>query len=91
MAGRTVTDKILAIVFPVSAFVAAGFEHSVANMYFIPLGGFLGGQITVAGMFHNLIPVTLGNLVGGAGMVGLVYHTIYRRPKPPPTPTSAKP
>lgn len=78
MAGRTVTDKILAIIFPVAAFVAAGFEHSVANMYFIPLGAFLGGEITVADAFRNLVPVTLGNLVGGAGMVGLVYHTIYR-------------
>jgi len=79
MAGRSVTDKILAIVFPVCAFVAAGFEHSVANMYLIPLGIFLSDDIGVAGMMHNLVPVTLGNLVGGAGMVGLVYHTIYRR------------
>jgi formate/nitrite transporter len=90
MAGRTVTDKILAIIFPVSAFVAAGFEHSVANMYFLPLGGFLDGGITITGMIHNLVPVTLGNLLGGAGMVGLVYHTIYRRGNilsdPSPTP-----
>lgn len=90
MAGRTVSDKILAIIFPVAAFVGAGFEHSVANMYFIPLGAFLGGDITVADTLHNLVPVTLGNLFGGAGMVGLVYHTIYRRqgasPIPPPTP-----
>lgn len=63
LAGRTVTDKILAIVFPISAFVAAGFEHSVANMYFIPLGLFLSDG---AG--------------GGAGLVGLVYWVIYRRP-----------
>lgn len=83
MAGRTVTDKILAIIFPVSAFVAAGFEHSVANMYFIPLGMFLHADIPIAGLFHNLLPVTLGNLAGGAGMVGLVYHTIYRRSPPP--------
>lgn len=82
MAGRTVTDKILAIVFPISAFVAAGFEHSVANMYFIPLGIFLHADIGIADVLHNLIPVTLGNLVGGAGMVGLVYHTIYRRDPP---------
>ncbi len=90
MAGRTVTDKILAIVFPISAFVACGFEHSVANMYFIPLGIFLKAQVispgTVdlsvlnwTGLAHNLIPVTLGNLMGGAGMVGLVYWVIYRR------------
>lgn len=85
LAGRTVTDKILAIVFPISAFVAAGFEHSVANMYFIPLGLFLSegaatGALSWSGFVHNLIPVTLGNLVGGAGLVGLVYWVIYRRP-----------
>ena len=82
MAGRSVADKILAIIFPVSAFVAAGFEHSVANMYFIPLGIFLHADIGTADLLRNLVPVTLGNLVGGAGMVGLVYHTIYRRGSP---------
>ena len=82
MAGRTVTDKILAIIFPIAAFVAAGFEHSVANMYFIPLGIFLHADIGLAEVLRNLLPVTLGNLVGGAGMVGLVYHTIYRRSPP---------
>lgn len=95
LAGRNVTDKILAIIFPISAFVAAGFEHSVANMYFIPLGLFLRGevppdsiphlaQLTWAGFAQNLVPVTLGNLVGGAGMVGLVYWVIYRRQVAPP-------
>lgn len=82
MAGRTVTDKILAIVLPIAAFVAAGFEHSVANMYFIPLGIFLRADIGIAEVLRNLVPVTLGNLVGGAGMVGLVYHIIYRRSPP---------
>ena len=82
MAGRTVTDKILSIIFPIAAFVAAGFEHSVANMYFIPLGIFLHADIGMADVLRNLVPVTLGNLVGGAGMVGLVYHTIYRRNTP---------
>ena len=79
MAGRTVTDKVIAIILPVAAFVAAGFEHSVANMYFITLGMLLHGPVDVAGMSRNLVPVTLGNFVGGAVMVGLVYHTIYRR------------
>lgn len=79
MAGRTVTDKVVAIVLPVAAFVAAGFEHSVANMYFIALGMLLGAHISAFDLFRNLVPVTLGNLVGGAVMVGLVYHTIYRR------------
>jgi formate transporter len=83
MAGRNVTDKILAIVFPISAFVALGLEHSVANMFFIPLGLLLQdgvpGALSWAGLLHNLLPVTLGNMIGGAGMVGLVYWVIYRR------------
>lgn len=90
LAGHTVTDKVVAIVFPISAFVAAGFEHSVANMYFIPLGIFLKSSgVVPAGIdissldwghfIGNLIPVTLGNIVGGSVMVALVYYTIYRR------------
>jgi formate transporter len=84
LAGRSVVDKIAAIVFPVTAFVAAGFEHCVANMYLIPLGILLkGGDFgtNLGGLAHNLLPVTLGNLVGGAGMVGLVYFLIYHRKK----------
>jgi formate transporter len=88
-AGRSVTDKIVAVILPVSAFIAAGFEHCVANMYFLPLAwllvetghvpaGFDASSITLAGMVHNLVPVTLGNVVGGAGMVGAVYWAIYR-------------
>ncbi len=85
MAGRSVIDRIVAVVFPISAFVAAGFEHSVANMYFVPLALFLDGGAApealtwTAFLVRNLLPVTLGNLVGGAGMVGLVYHVIYGR------------
>lgn len=90
LAGRSVTDRILAVLFPISAFVAAGFEHSVANMYFIPLGILLQyHQISPAainttnlnwlGFFHNLIPVTIGNIIGGSGLVALVYYIIYRR------------
>ena len=85
--GRTVMDKAIAIVFPVSAFVAAGFEHSVANLYIFPLAwlvqkfGGLGGpaSVTWAGMAGNLVPVILGNIVGGGVLVGLVYHLVYRR------------
>ncbi|MDX1376960.1 MAG: formate/nitrite transporter family protein [Burkholderiales bacterium] len=82
MAGHSVVDKIAAIVFPITAFVAAGFEHSVANMYFIPLGIFLaeGAGPGWTGFVSNLVPVTLGNIVGGSVMVALVYHLIYRRP-----------
>jgi formate/nitrite transporter len=86
-AGRTVTDKILAVVPPVAAFVAAGFEHSVANFYFIPLGMLMNGVagppmagLDAGGMLWNLVAVIFGNLAGGAGMVGLVYWVIYRRP-----------
>ena len=102
---RTTTDKILSILFPISAFVAAGFEHSIANMYFIPTGLFIktgapetfwaAGAKTAANydsltwynfIFVNLLPVTLGNIIGGAGMVGLVYWFVYLRkglvPKP---------
>lgn len=89
MGARSVSGKILAIVFPVSAFVAAGFEHCVANMYFLPVGLLLAeatsgaeGGVTLGWfvMVKNLVPVTLGNLVGGAGLVGLVYYVIYIRP-----------
>jgi formate transporter len=88
-AGRSVTDKILALILPVSAFIAAGFEHSVANMYFLPLAWLLAqtgniptnfdaSLITISGIIHNLVPVTLGNIVGGAGLVGATYWVIYR-------------
>lgn len=88
MAGHSVVDKVVAIVFPITAFVAAGFEHSVANMYFIPLGIFLAdgagsaghAALGWSGFIANLIPVTLGNIVGGSVMVALVYYLIYRRP-----------
>ncbi len=90
LGGRNVFDKVVAIIFPISAFVAAGFEHSIANMYFIPLGLLLRAQaplpagvnvesLTWTGFGHNLLPVTLGNIVGGAVMVGLVYWIVYRR------------
>jgi formate/nitrite transporter len=87
LAGRTAVDKIFAIVFPISAFVAAGFEHSVANMYFIPLGILVREQLPAAalpavswaGLFYNLVPVTLGNIIGGSGMVAAVYYLVYGR------------
>jgi len=88
MAGRSVVDKAVAIVFPISAFVAAGFEHSIANMYFMPLAWLLqhsgqvpvdGGWVTVGGMLANWAPVIAGNLLGGSVLVGLTYHVIYRR------------
>jgi len=95
---RTTTDKILSIIFPISAFVAAGFEHSVANMYFIPIGLLVKAGAAPAFweaigktaadfpnltwtnfLIANLLPVTIGNIIGGAVMVGLVYWFVYIR------------
>ena len=97
---RSTQGKILAIIFPITAFVAAGFEHSVANMYFIPMGlvvkkaadpalwellGTSPGQFEALTwgnyLVHNLLPVTIGNIIGGAGFVGLAYWFIYLRKK----------
>ena len=95
---RTAADKILAIIPPIAAFVAAGFEHSVANMYFIPYGLLVQSDdaywsqqdvtlptapdLTWSGFITaNLVPVTLGNIVGGALMVGAVYWFVYLRPR----------
>jgi len=91
---RTTIDKIFAIIFPITAFVTCGFEHSIANMYFIPMGIALSGKaevlsaagisaaqvanLNVGGFIHNLIPVTLGNIVGGT-LVGGIYWYIYLR------------
>lgn len=100
---RSTLDKIAAIIFPITAFVAAGFEHSIANMYFIPIGLFIKsgagaefwkmsalvdagktvesfGALTWQNFFlGNLLPVTIGNIIGGAVMVGMIYWFIYRR------------
>jgi formate/nitrite transporter len=91
---RTTVDKIFAILFPITAFVACGFEHSIANMYFIPMGMAMVGQakvlevagmtasqvanLSIAGFIGNLVPVTLGNIVGGT-FVGSMYWLIYLR------------
>lgn len=107
---RTTTDKILSIIPPISAFVAAGFEHSVANMYFIPIGLFIkalpaadkfwtlaalnpeAGPITAEKfasltwgnfLIANLLPVTIGNIFGGAIMVGAIYWLVYLRKAAP--------
>lgn len=88
MAGRSVADKAIAIVFPISAFVAAGFEHSIANMYFVPLAMLLtlsgmtapgAESVTWAGLAGNLFPVIIGNLLGGSVLVALVYYVVYLR------------
>lgn len=103
---RSTTDKVLAIVFPVSAFVAAGFEHSVANMYIVPLGIFVKSWapaalweqigpvdlagLTWSGLVANLIPVTIGNIIGGGGLVGAVYWFVYLRRQEAETTTATR-
>jgi formate transporter len=91
---RDVSGKIFAILWPISAFVVLGFEHSVANMYLIPIGMLAGAGLDLGGFAHNLLWVSLGNIAGGGGGVALVYWTIYLRrgaraaalPAPPKTP-----
>jgi formate/nitrite transporter FocA (FNT family) len=79
MAGHSVVDKVVAIVFPVAAFVAAGFEHSIANLYFFPLAWLLGAPLSLGDMLGNLLPVIAGNIVGGSVLVAGVYWCIYLR------------
>ncbi|MBI5775890.1 MAG: formate/nitrite transporter family protein [Nitrospirae bacterium] len=83
MGARSVTDKILAIVFPISAFVACGFEHSIANMYFLPVGLALtasgASPISLGDVITNLELVTLGNILGGTVLVAMVYWFVYLR------------
>jgi len=97
VAAKDVAGKILAIYFPIMAFVASGFEHSVANMYFVPMGLLLKSNVDVvaaAGLTdklanltwggfiaNNLIPVTLGNIVGGAFFVSTLYWAVYLKGK----------
>ena len=78
-ASHRVSGKILAILFPIPAFVALGFEHSVANMYLIPVGMIAEtGSVAWADLGANLLPVTLGNIIGGS-FVAVVYWIIYLR------------
>jgi formate/nitrite transporter len=99
LSARTTADRILAVVPPIAAFVAAGFEHSIANMYFVPLGlviaTFDPGFVAARGLegpahlmswsaffVRNLLPVTVGNVIGGALLVGGVYWFVYLRGRP---------
>jgi formate/nitrite transporter len=77
ISARTAAGKILAIIWPISAFVLLGFEHSVANMYLIPQGMFAGAEVGIAALLANLLVVTVGNVVGGAGGVALAYRLAY--------------
>lgn len=97
LSARSIPGKVIGIIFPITAFVAAGFEHSIANMYFIPLGlllkeedavveasGVASADLADLGwsefLLANLVPVTLGNIIGGAVLVGAVYWFVYLRP-----------
>ncbi|MFR5880947.1 MAG: formate/nitrite transporter family protein, partial [Cloacibacillus evryensis] len=89
------SGKYIACMVPISAFVAMGFEHCVANMYFISLGLLLKGDpavmarcalpaerllnLTQSGFWRNLIPVTLGNMIGAAVLVGVLYYIVFRK------------
>jgi formate transporter len=81
MGGRSVTDKVLAIIFPITAFVAIGLEHSIANWFFLPFGLALDRQamVSLAGAGTNLAAVTAGNIVGGTLLVAGVYWVAYLR------------
>ena len=84
MGGRSVTDKILAIILPITAFVAIGLEHSIANWFFLPFALVLDreGAVSLAGVGTNLAAVTAGNLIGGTLMVAGVYWVAYLRAGP---------
>ena len=77
-AARSVAGKVMAILWPITAFVLLGFEHSVANMYFFPQGWAAGADVNVGAALGNLVWVTLGNIVGGAGGVALAYRFAFR-------------
>lgn len=89
-AGRTVVDKVVGILLPISAFVACGFEHCVANMYFLPMGAMMvangygsemagAASLNIGGILFNLSAATLGNIVGGALIVALGYWFVYHK------------
>ena len=83
-AGVTVTDKVVGLMLPITLFVFSGYEHCVANLFFLP-AGFLSASMThtalpfslAGGLAGNLVPVTLGNIVGGAVLVALLYGWVY--------------
>lgn len=76
-AGKDIVSKIFACWFPIMLFVLCGFEHSIANMFFIPMGIALGADVSILQLIFNLIAVTLGNIVGGAIIVPYIYYNCY--------------
>ena len=94
LAAKDISGKLWGMFFPIAAFVTSGFEHSIANMYFVPAGIMLTADAKIVEVFgkdvsaltwgnfitNNLIPVTLGNLIGGALIIGTGYYLIYIKP-----------
>jgi formate/nitrite transporter len=74
---KDTTGKILGCWFPVMLFVICGYEHVVANMFFLPLGAFVDSTITWSKIISNLIPATLGNFIGGGLIIPLIYNKVY--------------
>ncbi len=79
MACRSITDKILAILFPITAFVTMGFEHSIANWFFLPYAKMLDTTISMTDALKNIAAVTAGNLIGGTVLVAGIYYIAYVR------------
>jgi formate/nitrite transporter FocA (FNT family) len=78
LAARSIEGKVLAIVFPITAFVALGFEHCVANLYLIPIGMLSGAHVTGPQLIGNILAVTLGNTVGGAALASAYWLALRR-------------
>jgi formate/nitrite transporter len=80
ISSKNMIGKFFGVWFPIMAFVSSGFEHSVANMYFIPAGIFVGANVTWGQFIYwNLIPVTIGNIVGGFIFIGAVYYWSFKK------------
>jgi formate/nitrite transporter len=80
---KNMIGKFFGIWFPIMAFVSAGFEHSIANMYFIPAGILAGANVSWGQFFvWNLIPVTIGNIIGGMVFIGMVYYFAFKKEFP---------
>lgn len=73
-ASKEITAKVFASAFPAAIFVIAGFEHCVANMFYLPIAMMISGTFDLAAMFHNLLPVTLGNIAGGMMLITMYYY-----------------
>lgn len=76
-AAQDIVSKLFASWFPIMLFVLCGFEHSVANMFFIPMGMLLGANVTIGQLITNLVVVTIGNIIGGAILIPCIYNKVF--------------